>query len=650
MSLNANTRQRLAHSRVMQDLIDCLWAEAFFDDEITRLEPADAWTQLHQLDESRPTVEWPAHERTWRWQPSHSRYRSVLVAARPGVAQPWQSLFGAPVYAITRRDQLRRLDVPAFMSLVTEALGPRMPGSGQGAAQLLETLNITLRQTEWSYAHRIDHRHLLTRPPSEFFQVMEQWGALRDRPYHPVAKAKVGLERSDYHYYVAEFDQAIPLHWVAIRRDHLVVGEGVVDPQGPGPADYLLNSDQATALEEELSRRGLDGYLAVPILAWQLQRGLPKALHEDAGAGHWVRLDFQGPRMKSTSSVRSMAPLDNSPNYLKLPMSVYSLGSSRYLPAVKMMNGVIAENLLRKALPLDPVLANQIHLCDETLWWAYMPKHGSLFDDAPRHLSAMVRRYPAALIKDPDCRLIPMSALGTHPPDSRAHFFDEWMAYRGLATSVDSVLTLFREICDRFLVLSLRLFRLGIVPEIHGQNAVLMWRRGRIDGLLLRDHDSLRLYVPWLHQVGLSDPVFRLKKGVANTLYHDTAEDLLFYLLTLGIQVNLRAIIDALSVCYRLDERRLWRELSESLEQAIELPELGGEAKDVLQRVCFDADTWPQKLLLRPLLERAGGPGSMPFGKSRVPNPLKRLSAGPVLPNTEPGLASNRRKTTEFEI
>lgn len=616
----------LAGNQILQDLIDCLWAEDFFADEQTGLEPAERWHRLHR-DPPRDGEPAPEPNQVWRWQPRHPEYRTVLVPARPGVAQPLLSIPGAPVYAITRRDRVKRLDAVELMRLVTEALGERMPGSPQGAELFIEALTVTREQTAWSYRHRIRTDNPMALPPAAFFQVMEQWAALRDRPYHPVAKAKLGLEREDYHHYVAEFDQAIDLRWVALPPDRMVVGEGVADHDEP--ADYLLGVEQRRQLRDELGRLELNDHVAIPVLNWQLEHGLPEALRRDGAAGHWVPLDFRGPAMKSTSSVRSLAPLDDSPNYLKLPMSVYSLGSSRYLPAVKMMNGVIAEKLLRRALPLDPVLDERVRHCDETRWWAYLPPDASLFDDYPRHLSAMVRRYPPELLEDPDCRLIPMSALGTNLPGSRAHIFDDWLAHRRLPADEASVLTLFREVCDRFLEWNLRLFRLGILPEIHGQNAVLVWRDGRVDGLLLRDHDSLRLYVPWLERAGLEDPVFRLKKGVANTLYHDRPEDLLFYLLTLGIQVNLRAILDALAVSYGIDESRLWRVLRDSLERAIDAVPFDVEARALVHRHCFEADRWPLKLLIRPMLERAGGPGSMPFGKGWLPNPLQRLGGSP---------------------
>ena len=290
-----------------------------------------------------------------------------------------------------------------------------------------------------------------------------------------------------------------------------------------------------------------------------------------------------------------------------------------------MINGELSEKLLREVVDKDETLSRSLHLCDEGKWWAFMPPQATLFDEAPRHLSAMVRRYPSALLDDPECRLLPMAALGTPLPGSNRHFFDEWMEYRDLPCNQASVLTLFRELSHSFFDINLRMFRLGMLGEVHGQNAVMVWKAGQAQGLLLRDHDSLRIFVPWLERNGMHDPEYRIKKGHANTLYHERPEDLLFWLQTLGIQVNVRAIMDTLAQVYEVPVTALWTVLRDVLDNLVTTIEFDDEARAMIRHQLFDAPNWPQKLLLTPMIERAGGPGSMPFGKGEVVNPFHRL-------------------------
>lgn len=628
--------EQQASEIVLQDLVDCLFAENFFGNAdqqlISHEQFQDFCNRYPGLVEQISFQNLPEHSLIWQWTISTSPLSFVVAAVAPGIVQSLQQIRNTPVYAVMfeagqNAFQARRLGPADFMQQVIDALPDSLPGDRKGAELFLNMLSESVRQTTWSLRHNIDTEDLLAKGATDFFQAMEQWASLRDRPFHPVAKAKMGFMQTDYQRYMAEFGHDVRLHWVAVEQKYLECGCGVTDPQQVNPAQLVLTSEQQCSLRQEMRLRGLSqSHIALPMHPWQLRHVLPKQLATELKAGVCVLLDFQDSTFLATSSVRSMAPKSDSPHYLKLPLGIYSLGASRYLPAVKMINGQRSEKLLRRALALDSELTQRVFICDETRWWAYMPENGSLFDEPPRHLSAMVRSYPPELIEDPGYRLIPMAALGTLLPDREQHFFDDWLRYRQLPPDAVSVLRLFEELCLSFFDINLRLLRIGMLPEVHGQNAVLVWRDGEVSGLLLRDHDSLRLYVPWLLDNGLEDPEYRIKPGHANTLYHDTPEDLLFYLQTLAIQVNLRAIAEALASRYRIDETALWQVIRDALEHVIEQVAFADSVRDMLRQRLFHEPAWPLKLLVKPLIERAGGPGSMPFGKGQVQNPFHHLN------------------------
>ncbi|MHB2248004.1 IucA/IucC family protein [Pseudomonas fitomaticsae] len=607
---------------VMQDLIDCLLAEDFFGREPLSILSAGQWRQAHP---QAPVLD---GEHIWEWCCDAQERRFISIALRPGITQQWEKVPGTAVLA-RQEEHWVRLSPVEFMKHVFTGMGPRFADNEKGLTLFLEVLHISIWQTALSQEHQVDDTHLMARDGATFFRIMEQWASLRDRPYHPLAKAKQGLLQSEYLQYQAEFAEPVALNWVAVRKDMLQGGEGVTDLETIYPARYLLPADLQKSLAAELASRGIDEtHIALPVHPWQFEHVLQGQLGAEFDRGVCQRLDFQEASVFATSSLRSMTPCFDSADYLKLPMAIYSLGASRYLPAVKMINGGLSEKLLHQVRTLDPVLAQTLHLCDESKWWAFMPPQATLFDEAPRHLSAMVRSYPQALLDDPDCRLLPMAALGTPLPGSQRHFFDEWLSYRQLPVEASSVLTLFGELCERFFDVNLRMFRLGMLGEVHGQNAVLVWKAGQAQGLLLRDHDSLRIFVPWLERNGMADPQYRIKKGHANTLYHNCPEDLLFWLQTLAVQVNVRAIIDTLSSVYSVPVTALWTTLRTVLETLIRQIDFDDAARAMLQRQLFDAPRWPQKLLLTPMIERAGGPGSMPFGKGEVVNPFQRVAHG----------------------
>ncbi|WP_240618399.1 IucA/IucC family protein [Halomonas heilongjiangensis] len=617
--------QRHAMAQIMQSLVDGLLVEGLLDDL------GAAWLVATEADDwlTRLPV-FQAHcgnpsQRFWHWR--QDRHHSIAMLLRPGIAQAWEKVPQTPV--IVRYHESREwasLDPVVFMRRVFGAVTEEDEQVlGQGQRVFLEALSDSLWQAASSVEHRVETRDLLRRDTAEHFAIMEQWASLLDRPYHPTAKAKQGLSEHDYRAYMAEFNAPVTLRWVAMPRDRMLTGAGVGE-DCPVPAQWLAGDEGRQALEREMASRGLaQTHVALPVHPWQHEHALPHWLHAAFATGDCVSLASVTEPWLATSSLRSLAPTTASPHFLKLPMAIHSLGASRYLPAVKMFNGDLSARLLHQAREKDARLAEGLYLCDEGKWWAYMPEDATLFDEAPRHLSAMVRSYPGALLNDPSVRLVPMATLGTPLPGGEHHVFDDWLAQRGMTASPASVRALFGELCDGFFEINLRMLRLGMLAEVHGQNAVLVFKEGQCHGLLLRDHDSLRITVARLEQHDMQDPCYCIKPGHSNTLYHDSLEALLFWLQTLGIQVNLRAIIDTLADYYRLSPHDLWQEMAARLEARIDAIPFDGRDREMLKAQFFESEQWPYKRLIAPIIERAGGPGSMPFGTGSTCNPFRQL-------------------------
>ncbi|MCM5704503.1 IucA/IucC family protein [Larsenimonas salina] len=608
-------------SPLMTTLIDALLAEDFFDAETVSMDTAPS---ARTAPATLVTLAHRGADHTLWSYPLPDGQRLAMVV-RPGRAQRLERVPNSPVQLFDDNavnDSCLTMTSPeTLMRHLAHAAHPDTPEPSKGEQVFIEALATSDWQLARSRAHRIDTRSLLKRSPLAFFTAMEQWASLSDRPYHPTAKAKEGLDEAEYMAYMAEFDQTIELRWVAVAKHTLATGDAV-DP-GDCPAAFVMAPGERNQLERELHAKGLaEDYIALPVHPWQLEHALPRWLNEAFRAEHCVVLDVRSPTWKASSSLRSLLPTRASRHSLKLPMAVHSLGASRYLPAVKMINGDLSAALLGRAKTLDARLGEALHLCDEGRWWAYLPEDASLFDDAPRHLSAMVRSYPASVMNDPASRPLPMATLGTALPEGGRHFFDDWLAYLGERATLANVTRLMRAVCDPFFELTLRLFRLGMLPEVHGQNAVLVWRQGVITGMVLRDHDSLRIAVSQLEQVGLEDPEYRIKPGHANTLYHDDLEALLFWLQTLAIQVNVRAIVDVTASHFDIPPAALWQTVHDSLRHQIETLPLADDVRACLTEGLFEAAEWPFKQLITPIIARAGGPGSMPFGTGRTVNPL----------------------------
>lgn len=477
----------------------------------------------------------------------------------------------------------------------------------------------------------------------------EQWASLMDRPFHPLAKGKLGFTQVEYQCYMAEFNQSIKLVWVAIAKSHVMVAECVEDTATQNPAAYLLDKNQQQKLLQELQDKNLaDTHIAIPVHPWQMTHVVDDIYADDLANGTVVILTFDELTTYASSSMRSMLIDADTPNSIKLPIGVYALNSKRYLPALKLINGEKNQAILRQARQHDPVLATQLRLWDERLWWGYMmPSHvhdksatnPCFYQEKPTHLGAMLRQLPADLCDDA-VRLLPMASLGmlVYKQGTSHHVFDDIIQgdiQNNIQEDVQetprqakktAVIKCFSNLCNMFLGTMLRCLRLGFAPEMHGQNIIIVLKNHRFTSLLLRDHDSVRIYLPWLTRHQIADPEYLSPPDFKNRLYRETPQALIFYLQSLGILVNIRAIIEALVEHYHINEDTLWHEAMSSIETALATIDFDVNQLKVIRDELLARQHYPHKTLLLPVIERGTDPhGSMPAGESKTTNPFMRV-------------------------
>jgi len=468
----------------------------------------------------------------------------------------------------------------------------------------------------------------------------EQWASLMDRPFHPLAKGKLGFTELAYQRYMAEFNQPVDLVWVAIAKSHVMVADNVKNTTTQNPAAYLLDKAQQQQLMQELQDKNLtDTHIAIPVHPWQMTHVIDDMYADDIANGTVVALQFSGLTTYASSSMRSMLLNDDTANSIKLPLGVYALNSKRYLPALKLVNGEKNQAILMEARQQDTVLATQLRLWDERLWWGYMlPSHVHdkssinpyFYQEKPTHLGAMLRQLPLDLCDD-TVRLLPMASLGmlVYKQGVSHHVFD------GIIQAIPQsnkmpikvvAINCFKNLCDVFLGTMLRCLRLGFAPEMHGQNILIVLKDHRFTSLLLRDHDSVRIYLPWLTRHNIADPEYLSPPDFKNRLYRETPQALIFYLQSLGLLVNIRAIIEALVEHYHIDENVLWQEVMSSIETALATIDFDADQFKVIRDELLSSQHYPHKTLLLPVIERGSDPhGSMPAGESFTTNPFNHV-------------------------
>ncbi|MDM5188093.1 IucA/IucC family protein [Bacillus sp. DX4.1] len=483
-----------------------------------------------------------------------------------------------------------------------------------GVADFLDGLKVSIQQLNLSLEMTADHQSIMPQSPYDWYVKGEMISSLRDRPFHPLSKAKIGFTPQDYQKYMAEFGKRTTLCWIAICNDSIVKGclENEVESLD------VLNDEEKAIVENELILKEISKkkYTIIPVHPWQLKNIILPNFKKELEDKVIIILDSKVGDFIATSSVRSLTSPYESTKMLKLPISVKSLGAARYLPVVKLLNGIVGEQMFRQAVACDETLADRVFLCEEKNWWGYMPQSMGLFDDHPRHLAAQVRIYPQEIMKK-DYKIIPMSSLGVALQEH--HFLTEIL---GESLSNEDVINFYTDLAAMFYDITLRLFKVGIVPEIHGQNCCVVLKDNKIVGLLFRDHDSVRLHQPYLDKHQIQDPGYHIRPGYSNSLYNETIEKLIYYIQSLGTQVNLAAIMESLSEMYCIPEKIFWQITEMKLRESLQTIDIPKEDREVLHYELFENKEWPVKLIIRPLLESDGVPGAMPSGKGIGHNPF----------------------------
>lgn len=487
--------------------------------------------------------------------------------------------------------------------------------------------------------------------------------ALGDRPFHPTGRARHGWDQARYRRYSAAAGSPFALDWVAVRRDHL--DSGAVDrlaealevarsagaggtrrgrsspfpERDPSPADALLSADERAMLESAMAAADVDGgdHAILPVHPWQHAHVLPELFAGEWRSGVCVPVATGLGSFRPTASTRTLVPAvaagdegngeAPTPVHVKLPVGISTLGAARLLPPRYLANAARAQALLEAAASRHPALDGRLHVCDEQAWWAFAPPGdgGARYDDKPGHLGCVLRVWPDGVGAGPGEDLVPLGALGVMvAADGSAPGIARLIADRGDdPSSPAAALAVFDDVTRVVSEIALACFGLGFMPELHGQNAVLACDAGRVTGVVLRDHDTVRLHRPWLGAAGLPDPRYDVKPGAPNTLWSRSPEELLGWFQTLTVEVAFHAIARALVSAYGIDEETLWRRLGDVVRAARAGVDLGPEAAEITDRQLFHAASWPTKLVLGPLLARVGsGGGSMPSGTGRAGNPF----------------------------
>ncbi|MBA0124300.1 siderophore staphylobactin biosynthesis protein SbnC [Haloechinothrix sp. YIM 98757] len=479
------------------------------------------------------------------------------------------------------------------------------------AEQVAADLRVAVEHTAATVPDRF--ADLATPAPGEML-AGERLAATRCRPFHPTARAIVGWSVADLERYGPGREHPVALDWVAVRHERLRYGTGT---DAVRLARHLLDDADRGALSDAMVAAGLGAgdYATIPVHPWQFDRVLPAVFGTEIASNDIIPLARSVGRFHPTSSLRTLATSPESEWHLKLPLGVETLGITRLLPPKELDNAQRAQATMRHILERDQLLASMVVLSEEHHWCTW--GGDDEFADRPGQLAVQLRRYPRELLDDPAAVVLPMAALAAHEWDAMAK------TLAGAGFDPGDPAGFFRTLSEAFCELAFGFLRHGVVPELHGQNVLVELVDGNIRRFVLRDYDTLRVCPEWMRIAGTPDPGYRTKGGGTPALALPGMRELVGYLQTLGVQVNLYSIIDAMTRYYGMDERVLWSQLRQAVRGCLSRIDLARSLATLLETVLLREATWPSRQVLGPLLEEVRTPGMvMPASAGHVPNPL----------------------------
>ncbi len=487
-----------------------------------------------------------------------------------------------------------------------------------GLDDFMQNLALAQAQSSWAaeYTEAIAARCEST---SISLHQWEQLCALRDRPFHPLAKSKKGWSAENFRHFSAETSDGFGLTWVALNNNYLI---GSQQLRGLQVAEQLLTESEREILLAACKKQTVDigQFTLVPVHPWHFANCVSQEFEQQIAQQQIIVVADELGCFYPTASGRSLISRNGSLVHVKLPLALMCLGALRILPSRYLFNGYQAQQMLETVIARisEP---KKISLCDESNWLAFLPEGASSVSNRSGYVSCLLRAYP----READAKLMPMAAFSVIQKNRVPAI--EWLHHRQESKKSISefALQVFNVITQSLCEFSFHCFAHGLMPEVHGQNILLAYDLNLSPQLVLRDHDTLRIFPPWLQQQQIPVQDYQMDWATPNSLICLSPQQLLSYFLTLGLQVNLRSIADACAQAYGIPMGDFWGSMKVTIERLLNDMDLPIMAKAILRKEIVDSPIWPARHILQPSLVKRTRVMGMPSGVGSVVNPFHRL-------------------------
>lgn len=372
-------------------------------------------------------------------------------------------------------------------------------------------------------------------------------------PYHPCYKSRMGFDLRDNRAFGPEFSPTVRPIWLAVRKSHCT---------GAVCQDTLLPAEIGAPRLEKMCRRlgalgeSPDDYQLMPVHPWQWRRVITEEYGWDLHHGHVVVLGESGDDYRPQQSIRTLANISRPENcYLKLALNILNTSTARGLAEHTVVNAPAISAGLKAIAGEDEYLGG--HLRTVFLAEVAALSYRSPVSPAtPGSLACIWRESLHPHLEEGESAL-PFSAITALDRDG-VPLIDPWVRRLGARPWLEQLL--------RAAVTPLvhMLYAHGIALESHGQNMVLLHRRGTPVRVALKDfHDGVRFLRTnadlLRHFSGLREtPEQHLGNNRSSYIHAAEADDVRDFLYSAFFSMNLSELALFFSEYYELEESSFW--------------------------------------------------------------------------------------------
>lgn len=384
---------------------------------------------------------------------------------------------------------------------------------------------------------------------------------------HPCAKTKLGLSFKEVMQYSPEYNQAFKLNWLFVKKGLLYNN---------------LETSEMNTIAEFSGYTGLipDGYDLIPVHPYQYEHVIPNVYHEEIQSKEIIPLQHKGGLVKSTSSFRTVCPLDAFTPIIKLPVNSQMTSTIRSISNNSIINSKIIGEYFKLIYKTDKRL-NDISLSVlEYGGMTYIHEQ----EDKQRNLSFILRENNTQYLQTQSL-LYTATCLFEFNENNKKVYIDVIESARETQTPIDW----FDQYTSILVETALTLMtKYGIGLEAHLQNMSFEFIHGVPTRLHVRDFGGLRIdtsRVPeWLK---LSDA---LTNATTDSMYEKVQNTL--------ISNHLNTLVHHFSEDFHYDKKQLWHRINRKFKAVFEMLKTQNREHTEADIKAFYTETINEKALL----------------------------------------------------